>query len=93
MKKYNNYYFTFGSSPSFPYQNGWVMIQAPNKQAAIQIFNAYYPPKSECVNCAFIYTEEEFKQTIMYKQNENLGAGCHYIIAPVALTWEVEEEE
>lgn len=87
-----NYYFTFGTSPSFPYQNGWVLVQAPNRQAAIQIFSAYYPAKYELlVNCSFIYTEEEFKETIMYRDRENLGAGCHCIIGPHPTNWNEEE--
>lgn len=88
----NKFYFTFGPSLTFPFQNGWVEVQAPTKKAAIQVFNAYYPERHEgCVNCAFIYTEEEFKKTIMYQKNENLGGGCHVIIAPHTMDWNIEE--
>lgn len=86
-----NFYFTFGTSPAFPYQNGWVLVQAPNRHAAIQVFNAYFPPRCQCVNCSFIYTEEEFMNTIMYRENKNLGAGCHCIIGPHPTNWNEEE--
>lgn len=77
------YYFTFGTDPGYPFQNGWVKIQAPSRREATEIFAIYFPSRDdECVNCAFIYEEEEFKETSMYKKNDNLGAGCHCVIAP-----------
>ena len=89
-----NYYFTFGSSPNYPFQNGWVMIQAPSRTAAIQIYNAYYPPKTRgLVNCAFIYEEEEFKRVKNLIGRDIAGAGCHRIIGPMTLTPEKEPEE
>lgn len=86
-----NFYFTFGTSPSFPYQNGWVVVQAPTKLAAINVFCSYYPRRADCINCSFVYTEEEFKRTGMYDKNDNLGAGCHEVIGPHLQNWNLEE--
>lgn len=80
--KINNYYFTFGTSESFPFQGGWVIIKAPNMIAARKIFACYFPNTSDCLNCSFVYTEEEFLFTKMYEEGHNMGAGCHLIIGP-----------
>lgn len=58
------FYFTFGSDEKFPYQYGHLKITAPDKDAAIKAFNKLYPPRhnDNVVNCAFIYTEEQFEQ-------------------------------
>ena len=62
------YYFTFGSDPGFPYQYGWVEIDAPNEASAREIFRAYYPDRSNgCLNCSFVYPEEVFVKTPMYR--------------------------
>lgn len=74
------FYYTFGSNPIFPYQNGWVEIKAPDRQMADNVFMHFYPQTNKnnpCLNCAFVYKEEEFKNTIMAKKNTNLGFGCH----------------
>ena len=72
------FYFTFGSSPTFPFENGWIIINADCKNDACKYFMNLYPnPRNpDIINCAFIYSEDEFKDTIMY-ENGNLGAGCH----------------
>lgn len=81
------FYFTFGSSPTFPFENGWITINADCKSDACKYFTELYPnPKDkDIINCAFIYSEDEFKETIMY-ENGNLGAGCHkeYTVKPTA---------
>lgn len=59
----NEYYFTFGSNPLFPYGiNDYVLVYAENRNAACDKFSAKYPnrPKSGCINCAFVYSKEEF---------------------------------
>ena len=76
------YYFTFGMNPHYLFEGGWVEIQAPNIQAAAQIFKAYYPnpEDSETLNCADYYTEDQFARSGMH--NGNLGAKCHLVIGP-----------
>ena len=50
------FYFTFGSSATFPYQNGWIIINAEDKSSACDYFRKMFPnPRNEdIVNCAFI---------------------------------------
>ena len=58
MKKY---YFTFGSWEQFPYQNGYLIVQADSRNDAIAKYRAKHPDINEgIVNCAFIYSEEQF---------------------------------
>ena len=62
------YYFTFGNSPIFPYQRGWVEVRAGSKKQACDIFRAYFPDRiTGRINCASIYTEEEWQKTKMSK--------------------------
>lgn len=71
-----NYYFTFGSDAKYPYQYGYVLVQAANLPMAINLFNAIYPPrKGGCVNCAFFYCEKDFLDTRM--KNDT----CHAVIS------------
>ena len=62
-----NFYFTFGSDERFPYQNGYLIVIAENKHEACRIFRSHYPnrPESGCLNCAFVYSEEEWNMTCM----------------------------
>lgn len=73
-----DFYFTYGSSESMPYKGGWSIVKANDRDQAIEIFRAVHPnaPNSVCVNCAGIYTEEHFKETSMYKKDDNLGHNC-----------------
>lgn len=77
------YYFTFGTSPEFPFCGGWVIIVAPSLRAAVQIFKAYYPFEQdpEILNCADYYSEESF-QDLEMAETGNFGAFCHEIIEP-----------
>lgn len=76
----NNYYYTFGANEQFPYQNGWIVIQADTRNTADTIFTHFYPnrnPNNPLLNCSFVYEENDFKRTSMYKNNSNMGFGCH----------------
>ena len=77
------YYFTFGTDPDYPFAGGWVTVAAPSRQAAVQIFLLYYPNETgaDVLNCADVYTEEEFKETGM-EETGNFGAFCHAVIEP-----------
>ena len=77
------YYFTFGTDPDYPFAGGWVTVAAPSRQAAVQIFRLYYPNEAgtDALNCADVYTEEEFKETGM-EETGNFGAFCHVVIEP-----------
>lgn len=72
----NSFYFTFGSDPEYPYQGGWVTVHAKTKEQACSVFRLYFPDRTPNVlNCAFVYTEEEFKTTRMFQGLE--GEFCH----------------
>ena len=72
MKKF---YFTFGNSYDYPYQGGYLVVNAIDRDDAIEKYRRKYPDIHEnTVNCAFIYTENEWK-------NINLGQSlCHEVI-------------
>lgn len=79
----HTYYFTYGTDEQFPYQHGWTEITAPDLRCAQQIFKSLHPNRkdadgteSECLNYSWHYTEEQFQETGMYKNNDNFGAGC-----------------
>lgn len=75
----NNYYITFGSEGQ-PFKDGWIIIEVETIEQACKIFRAMYQYKETndtLLKFYSIYTEEGFKQTEMYKDNDNLGAGCH----------------
>lgn len=80
MKKF---YFTFGDSKSQPFKGGWVVVVAPDYKAAVKIFNIYYPNPDDkgTINCASIYSEEEFIRSEMFKTG-NRGYYCHTMIGP-----------
>lgn len=75
----HKYYFTFGTSEQFPFCGGWVDVIAPSRSAAVRTFREKYPDVNEgIVNCAGIYTSDQFSRLEM--ANGNLGAGCHEIL-------------
>lgn len=75
MKQKHNFYFTFGNNAKFPYQNGWIIIQAENESQARAIFQILFPNPTDptTLNCSFVYTEEEFRKTKMYQNQNNFG--------------------
>ncbi len=65
MHNTQNFYFTFGSDPLYPYHlNDYVMVNARNIDDACLLFSLVHPkrPGSNAVNCAFIYTEQRFNE-------------------------------
>jgi hypothetical protein len=75
------FYFTFGSSDTMPYYNGWVEVWAETYEQACEKFIKRFGATSwGTVNCSFIYYEQEFLRTCMNKEG-NLGARCHEVIA------------
>lgn len=80
----NRYYFTFGRDEQFPYQDGWVVVEAETASIAAKLFSMMFPnPRPGCeniMNCSFMYPEKDFIQTEMYRDGENFGHGCHKVI-------------
>ena len=57
----NKYYFTFGSSSQFPYQNGYIVVIAEDRHDAVTKYRVKYPDHTEdTINCSEIYSEEEW---------------------------------
>ena len=75
MKKLETFYFTFGTDQRFPFYMGWVEIQAVDEGSARRIFREYFPGDGPYLNCAFVYSEPEFKKTVMYRGD--YGDRCH----------------
>lgn len=70
----NKYYFSFGSSKQFPYQGGYLVVHARDKIGAIAKYREHYPDVNDnLINCAFIYSEEEWT-------NISEKGKCHEII-------------
>lgn len=76
------YYFTYGDDPEHPFCGGWTEVIARDEIEAIRTFRAKHPDKKKdelddgLINCSFIYHENEFKKTSMFK-NGNRGFRCH----------------
>lgn len=74
------YYFTYGSSENFPYQNGWTEVYAENMKQAESLFKAIHPDKIPgIINCAWVYTQKDF-ESFNYFKSGNFGVRCHEII-------------
>ncbi len=61
-----NYYFTFGSDPLFPYQNTYLIVKAKSKSEAIGKFRARHKDRQEgtnIFNAAFCYSSEEWEKS------------------------------
>ena len=73
------FYFTYGSDERFPFQGGWTEVEAPSYALACAIFREYHPaydPDNPCLNCADVYTEEQFGDTIEWV-GANYRDRCH----------------
>lgn len=75
----HNYYYSFGSSPEFPYQNGWVEVHADSWDEADEKFRTRFPDKHKGIlNCAFFYDEDTW--TEMDPEHTWPNNKCHEII-------------
>lgn len=71
------YFYTYGSSPDYPFKNGWTEVIALNRGQADAFFRAAHPDiHPGILNCAIVYSEAEFAKSVMMKKT-NFGAGCH----------------
>ena len=61
----NRYFYTFGSDPAFPYQNGWVGIHAASREDADYKFRARFPDRpghEGIMNYSFCYSEARWAE-------------------------------
>lgn len=79
-----SFFYTFGTSAQFPFQKGYVEVQAPDRTSADKMFCQYFPSvHSGILNCSSIYNESGFQT---YKENAvKSGAEdwltCHGVIS------------
>lgn len=56
-----SFYYTFGTSPMFPYKKGWVEIRANNREEADKVFRSHYPDLTPgYLNCSDVYSSKFF---------------------------------
>lgn len=71
------FYFTYGMEV-YPFCGGWTEIEAEDYNMACNIFRAFHPDKIDgLLNCCSVYSEEDFKKTVMGIKGSNLGYSCH----------------
>lgn len=71
--------FSFGTSEQYPFQRGYIIINAANRYDAVQEYRKRYPDRTPgVINCADIY--DNYYTVKEFKENGNLGAGCHLYI-------------
>lgn len=71
------FYFTYGTG-AHPYFGGWTEIVADDVQTACRLFRAVHPDKIDGImNCASVYSEEQFKRTVMAGPEGNFHHFCH----------------
>ena len=61
------FYFTFGSSNKFPYQNTYLVVVARDKSSAYEGFRIKYPDrdsKHPCLNCSGVYDEQTWDKYV-----------------------------
>lgn len=76
----SKFYFTFGTDSGFSFKGGWVVVSATDRENAVKRFEEDFPPRKKnnnIVNCAWIYDQKSFEDTEMFRENDNLGYGCH----------------
>lgn len=64
------FYYTFGTAEYFPFQGGWVEVNADTRDKANDMFRSYFADRNGMLNCAFAYNSEEWAQTPMAQSNE-----------------------
>ena len=75
MQELIRLYFTYGTSEKMPFQGGWSIVEGKSYKECLELYKLVHPQEEpNCICCACIYTEEEFKKTCMY-EGGNLGHG------------------
>lgn len=71
------FYFTYGTE-GHPFVGGWTEIIAPDINTACAVFRIFHPDQMEGIlNCCWVYTEEQFKETKMAGPKGNYNRFCH----------------
>lgn len=71
-EKMNKYYFTYGTAEYFPFQGGWTIVLAENRQQACDIFRIAHPDRiTGRLNCANYYSADYFEKTGMLEGGQS----------------------
>ena len=91
-KLLNTFYYTFGTSESFPYQKGYVEVHAPNRKEADRTFRLNYPDRFPGIlNCANVYDKDAFDGFVKLSYVYNPGWDiCHDRIYPPEFAQEIQ---
>ena len=74
------WYFTYGQSESQPFEGGWTEVIADMRSQAVNMFRMFHADRLEgIVNCADIYSEDEFRKTDMFVHG-NYNERCIEVI-------------
>lgn len=76
----SNFYFTYGTNSDFPFYGGWTRIIASSEREAREAFTMVHPNRDGCLNCAMVYTQEEWETTQMYQKGTNCGYGEYEVV-------------
>ena len=82
-KQMQSFFYTFGTSSTFPYKKGWVEVQAEDRPQADELFRSRFPDVHKGVlNCSFVYTKDQFIG-ILEREYEKLPNWkiCHELIS------------
>lgn len=74
----SKFFFSYGTDPAYPFLGGWTEIEAPDRPSACKLFQIYHPNRPGSagrLNCADIYSEDEFMDSELI--DGNFGAYCH----------------
>ncbi len=75
-----SFYYVYGSWEGYPFKGGWSVVRAEDREKADALFRKHHPDRNPgTLNCAFVYTWDEFMQTGMSLKG-NIGVGCREII-------------
>lgn len=56
------FFYTCGSDPGYPYQNGWVEVHAKDRGEADKLFRIRFPDHEGIMNYAFCCSEEKWRE-------------------------------
>ncbi len=77
-----SFFYTFADSPQFPFQRGYIEIQAEDRTIADKLFRQYFPDIHEGIlNCAGIYDKDSFERYQATCKSSESWLKCHGIVS------------
>ena len=74
----NTYYYTYGTTDTFPFTGGWTEIVADSIVVANRVFMRIHPnlTNPQYLNCSAVYLHDEISHTEMFRDG-NMGIYAH----------------